>query len=69
MACHSGARTVEYAQRLAELSNLLQRPTSVESIHTIVDELLTETLKMCSVNLELARNLDLYSERALSMMC
>jgi hypothetical protein len=68
LVCDSGAQTIKFAQRLAELSAQLKQPTAIESIHSIVNELLSETTRMCSINLELARSLDRYAEQALELM-
>ena len=69
MVCDSGTQTVEFGERLIQLSRQLQQPTAVESLHSIVDELLAATLQMCVVNLTLTRNLDNYAEKALNLLC
>ena len=66
-ACVSGEQTVQFAQRLAELSERLQQPTAVQNVHSIIEELLAAALKMCAANLELARSLDSFAARALEL--
>jgi diguanylate cyclase len=56
--CHTGTHANEFTRSLENHAERLKQPDAANSLHTVLGDLLTETQKMSTVNLTLARQLD-----------
>jgi diguanylate cyclase len=63
----SGVHVMEFGECLEGHSKRLQVPSSVEAIHTIVNELLVETQQMCVANTTLSRQLDTSAQEVVTL--